>query len=531
MKGSICMYRWLLIILFAIVSTTATAAEFNLDSLLVQSVGGPAALDSLHCVSSFRAEGVVDLNGQAGRFVELFSAPDYLYLEVKIGSIVLVQAYDGHHAWQKDHNGRISELSGYERKALLSNIYFESFSYLLPDRMEGRYEYVGQTEYDGQKYHEVIYYPLNEDTVRVFFDPVSGLRQLMFSKLDNLSSTSQMGDYRDIGGILIPHFSHTSFEGVPLFTSLETENFELNVDLDSSVFIMPVSAVCDYHFADSTESIKIGFEYRFGHIWLPATINGVKKIWFILDSGASANFFHTSAIADLNLPREGSLPVAGMTGYEEVALVRSDSISIGSLTLLNQIAGSMDLSMFDGSLSDNQELGGILGYDFLSRFPVMVNYRESTLTVFNPDSFIPPPGGVTVDFHLTMLVPTISGELNGIKGDFMVDLGNSFGLVLHNSFVDRYHLEEKLDDISYNPGGLGGVGGRIGGKTAQAATFKFGSILLQSLRVILPDQRQGLSGSEQLAGNIGNMILENFIVLFDYKSNRLIFYDSNMEVE
>ena len=215
--------------------------------------------------------------------------------------------------------------------------------------------------------------------------------------------------------------SKTTFVGVPLFTSLHAEKVTFNVAIDTSIFNKLSTTVTDFRFGGTAKSVTVPFEYSYGHIWLPVTINGKLKCRFILDSGASANFFHTSAIADLNLPREGSLPVAGMTGYEEVALVRSDSISIGSLTLLNQIAGSMDLSMFDGSLSDNQELGGILGYDFLSRFPVMVNYRESTLTVFNPDSFVPPPGGVTVDFHLTMLVPTISGELNGIKGDFMVE--------------------------------------------------------------------------------------------------------------
>ncbi|MEA2030209.1 MAG: retroviral-like aspartic protease family protein [candidate division Zixibacteria bacterium] len=523
------MFNFLLV--FILLIAGVNFASPNLDSLLVQSIGGQTALDSLKHITSFRAEGNVNLNGQSGRFYELFASPDYFYLKISLGNIVLVQAYDGHNAWQKDHNGRVSELVGYEKKALLSNIFFESSSYLLPDRIEGGSKYLGQKEYDGQKFHEIAFYPLYQDTVRVLIDMESGLRRYMFDKLDNMESISELGDYHSVGGVLVPYYSHTSFKNVPLFTSLETERIELNIHIDSSMFAMPTDLVNDYRFNDSVASITIPFEYRLGHIWLKATINGVKKVWFIIDSGSSANIFHTSAIANLNLHKEGSLPVAGITGYEEVDLVRPDSISIGSLTLLNQIAGSMDLSMFDGSLNDNQEFGGILGHDFLSRFPVMVNYSESTLTVFNPDGFEPPQGGDVVDFQLTMLIPTISGELNGIKGEFMVDLGNAYGLVLHRSFVDRYHLEEKLDDINDNPSGLGGVGGRIDGKTAYADSFRFGNTILQSPRVVLPDRGQGISGSEHFAGNIGNMILENFCVLFDYNTNRLIFYDSSVESE
>ncbi|MBU8932966.1 MAG: retroviral-like aspartic protease family protein [candidate division Zixibacteria bacterium] len=518
------MFRCFVLALFILISADASAT--NLDSLFIKSVGGKTAFDSLQRISSFRAEGTINLNGQAGRFVEIFSAPDRLYLEVAIGSVVLIQAYDGHQAWQQDHNGRVSELTGYEKDALLSNIYFESFSYLLKDRMKGTCEDLGELEYDGMKYHQVAFYPLNNDTVRILFDPDDAMRRYSFSKLDNLRSISQMGDYRFVGGVAVPHFVHTSFEDIPLFTSLETDSITLNIEIDQSVFSMPARAVADYSFADSSASVRIGFEYRLGHIWLPATINGTKKVWFILDSGASANIFHTATIADLNLPVEGSLPVVGMAGYEEVQLVRSDSISIGALTLYAQVAGSMDLSAFVRSVPHKQELGGMLGYDFLSRFPVLIDYRDSSLTVFDPQAFELPPGGIAVDFNLTMLVPSVTGELNGIKGEFIVDLGNAFGLILHRNFVDKHHLEEVLDDVKTNPVGMGGVGGAIGSKTAFAATFRFGEISLQSLRVMLPEEGLGLAGSEELAGNIGNMILENFQVLFDYEGRRLVFYEN-----
>jgi hypothetical protein len=88
-----------------------------LTKLLVQSIGGPVALDSLVAASTFRAIGTADLNGQKGRFTEVFAAPDRFFLEVTLGPVQFVQAYDGFTAWQRDHNGRVSELHGYEKIA------------------------------------------------------------------------------------------------------------------------------------------------------------------------------------------------------------------------------------------------------------------------------------------------------------------------------------------------------------------------------------------------------------------------------
>ena len=53
-------------------------------------------------------------------------------------------------------------------------------------------------------------------------------------------------------------------------------------------------------------------------------------------------------------------------------------------------------------------------------------------------------------------------------------------------------------------------------------------MLVQSLKVLIPEFSGGLAGSEELAGNIGNLLLENFSVLFDYGNSRLIFYSVDM---
>jgi hypothetical protein len=509
--------------LFVVTSISA----FNLDSLFIVSIGGPESYDSLKHLSSYRAEGSVNLNGQQGRFEEYFVAPNKFYLEAHFEGFSIAQSYDGRVAWQKDHNGRISVLEGLEKRELQKDLYFESFAFLFPDRLPGDLEYLGQTVKDGKIYHEVAFYPLETDTVLAYYDIQSGLRKLMLSRLDNISTITHVDKYQEVSGILLPFSSKATGEGVSLFSEFELETVEINVPIDSSIFNMSSEGGVDYHFPAEVPYVVIPFQYHAGHIVLPATINGKKRVLFILDSGSSANFFHKPVLEKLGLPVVGTMPARGIGGFEEVDLVKTDSISIGRLTLYNQIAGSLDLSLLERAGTEYEDFGGILGYDFLSRFPVLINYRESTLIVYNPEHFEPPEGGVELSFHLTMLVPTVRGELNGIPGDFIVDLGNSFGLIVHWKFAKIHDLEKKLDDVRNNSDSFSGIGGGLGGQTAYAATFQIGDILLQSLRVILPDSSAGLAGSDQLAGNIGNLILENFSVLFDYKNSRLIFYSTD----
>ncbi len=508
----------------------ATAAQlhaFDLDSLLVVSIGGPEAYDSLKLLTSYHAKGSVDLNGLQGRFDQYFVLPDRFYVKVSFDDFSLVQAYDGQTAWQMDHNRQVSQLQGYEKQELLKNLYFESFSYLLPEQLEGGREYLGKTIRGGQSYHEVAFYPFNTDTVLAYFDPDTGLRMLMVSRLDNFNTVTYIDKYRKVAGILIPFYSKAVAEEAGLFSEFEIDTVEPNIPIDMSIFSAPKTGAADYHFPQGARYVEIPIEYRAGHIRLPVIINGKRKALFILDSGSSANILHKPVVDELKLPVVGTLPARGLSGFEEVDLVKTDSVSIGRLTLYNQVAGSLDLSVLRRTSTDAESFGGLLGYDFLSRFPVLVAYRDSTLTVYNPDHFEPPEGGVEVPFHLTMMVPTVQGELNGIPGDFIVDLGNALGLIIHQKFARAHKLDRKLDDIRDNPETFGGVGGGLTAKTAFAATFKVGDILIQSLRVILPDSSAGLAGSQELAGNIGNLILENFNVLFDYNQSRLIFYDAD----
>lgn len=502
--------------------------DFDLDSLLTESVGGIDAVTSIRNLDNYSSRGSVLINSQPGRFEQYFQSPDKSFRVISFGGLSLIQGFNGDFAWRQDHNGNVSSISGSEKRELMQDFYFESFSYLFSDRVAGRMEYLGLVEGEDTSFHEVAAYPGNDDTVHVYFDQQLGLRRMMISQVDHVQTVTHFSDYRRVGGILWPFRIRAVAESIPLEIELIVEGIVVNADIDSTIFKAPENTAANFSFPTARESVRVEFRYVNGQIRLNATINGKVTAWFILDSGASTNVLHLPSVAPLGLTSVGTLPVQGMGGFEHVDLLQTDSISIGELVLYDQVAAALDLSGLIHSDPDATTFGGLLGHDFLALFPLMVNYVDSSLTVFNPETFSPPDSGIEIDFHLVGEVPAVTGTLDGKEGYFLVDLGNAFGLILHHQFVQRHNLLESLQDVDNASDQVGGIGGSMAMKTGYASEFRIGDLLLTSLPVFLPDSSAGLTGSSDLAGNIGNLVLQNFRVLFDYKNSKLLLYDNDI---
>jgi len=503
--------------------TAVRGFGFNLDSLLVQSVGGPVAVEKLRSVTTIYASGRATLADMLGTFQIYVMTPDQIYMEMNLGQITLVQAYDGVTAWQKDHNGMVSELSGFEKRTLLSQVYFQTYSFLFHDRLPGGSAYLGTEERKGRQFHKVAFYPMLTDTVCSYFDVASAHQSFDVLHMDNLEVVTEYSNHQRRDGVLMALTSRSEAEAAQVAVELTVDSLVFNAAFDQAVFQRPLSEN-DYRFPPETDSVQVPFNLVEGHIYIPGNVNG-RRLTFILDSGASANIFHRPALDGLNLPIMGKLPAAGVAGWEMVDLVRTDSLVIGGLAMLNQVGGALDLSLLSGSQPDSVPFGGVMGYDFLSRFPLLIDYQKELLTIYNPESFVAPSGGHEVPFELTLQVPTVEAELVGFPGRYLIDLGNPFGLIVHQEFSQRNDLLKRLDEVQDMAGSIGGVGGGLAGKTAYAATFSLGGIPMNDLRVMLPDSGSGLAGSVELAGNIGNMLLGRFRVLFDYRAHRLIFYE------
>lgn len=501
--------------------------SLDLDSLLIISIGGPKGLESLKNVSTMKTTGTVTMSGISGSFEQIIQLPNQYRLSLMFPGFTITQGFDGVNAWQVGMNGQVSEINGSERNDLLTSVYLSTYQYILLDTLHQTTHYIKDTTFNNTQYHIIEFTPLSDDTIFAYYNQETGYRDYYVGDLDFVNTENYESDYRLVSNIPISFKSSTIVKANNFSAIMSIDSCEFNKPVDRSMFLKPGTEQTDFHFPQDKLSVTIDMNYTNGHIRLPVVINGKKKVMMILDSGAASNIFNASSVEQFKLQSKGSLPAVGVGGFDEVSLVKIDSIQIGELSLYNQIAGTMDLSEIEDIFKSEQPFGGVLGYDFISRFPIAVDYVKNELTVYNPDKFSPPPGGTVIDFQLTMLAPTVAATICGIEGKFIVDLGNSFGLIIHRQFAKENKLEQKLTDIGKAPGYIGGVGGMMISKKATAKDFQIGTIDLQNIDVLLPDSTAGISGSQSIAGNIGNRLLDHYTVLFDYDKNELILYNIN----
>ncbi len=509
--------------LLSLIATVASTAALDLDSLLRASVGGQPAYEALRQIESYRLTGRVSLNEQMGSFVFFFAAPDRVRLEVRFGSLTQAQGYDGRTAWQRDFNGAVSELSGADAREVWRQAYLQSYAYLLPERMPGEVRYVGDTVVDHTPVFRLELYPLRRDTITMYLDKKTALPVETVGFMDKIEIHTRFDDYRQVRHILVPFHTVSTAVSFPYRSEMWLDSVQLDVPVADSLFSTNWGQPMDFRFPAGGTQTVLPFILRDGHVYIKVTINGSHRFVFILDTGASMNFLHTAVVDALGLAAVGELPGSGMAGDRRIPLVPTDSLQIGKLTLYHQVAGELDLSLFETTV-DSLPFGGLIGYDFLSRFPVMIDFNKRTLTVFRRDSFIPPLGGFTLPMRFYRQVPVVPATVEGITGDFIIDLGNPRGIILHDEFVRRHGLLQRWGDRVKTGGDISGVGGSLGVRSVIVDSFALGGFTGTQVPVLLTAAGGGITASRELAGNIGGPFLQQFRILLDYEQQEIRLY-------
>ena len=519
------MTRRLSLIFSLLLFLSANAQAIDIDSIFIESVGGQKAFERLKKLKSFKITGKINWNGIEGNFTTVYQAPNKFITTSDFGQFIMAQGYDGEIAWQKDLDGSNSKLSGFEKQEIIRDLYLLSYRYLLNKNSDRDCEYLQTTGSDDNSYHYINCLAQEEENLTLVFGKDNSRLAYINKTVDNLPVNTSFHDYSEIEGIIIPFKSVTTSPVAPIRTELLTKEIQFDVNIDSSLFTFQRKPLSDFHFPEDSHSVTIPFLFRNGHILVRLKVNGRKFGWFILDTGTSASFYDKKFVAEMKLERFGEIPAMGLGGFQSLELTKFDSISIGPVTLYNQIAGVMPLDVLAGLIQKKMTFGGLLGYDFFVRFPLLINFMSQTLTIFDPEKFEIENSQRAIPFQLTMNIPTVRATVNGVRGNFLIDLGNAFGLIIHQNFGRRLASAGQLKIDSSSSSYLGGVGEGVG-----SSKFSIASLMLEDLEIrvsegLLADSGSGMIGSRYISGNIGTMILEKYQILFDYANSRLFLFE------
>ena len=249
-----------------------------------------------------------------------------------------------------------------------------------------------------------------------------------------------------------------------------------------------------------------------------------EELDFILDSGAGMTVIDSTVAAGMGLAGRGSIPGAGAGGMTDFDLVVIDGFSVGGIDFTGQTVMTYPLSgLLEGV--PGIRIGGILGYDFLSRFVSEIDYENGTATFFEPDSFSAPPGASVLDAPLMHNIFSFRAKLDGaLEGRFLLDTGASLSII-QRGFADEHRLLEGRKTVEAMMAGAGGIDKTL---LCRFDSIEFAGIVHESPVFAIPAGSSGIGAFADVSGIVGNDILQRFTVYLDYRGQECLLLKNSL---
>ncbi len=488
----------------------------------VAAIGGRAAIAAER--SSHTKSTIVAI-GFSGTLEAWTQRPDKTASQTALGPFTLKDGYDGTTAWRIDQNGKLSLRDGKDLEDEKGSAWFENGRWLDPDQGGGSVALQGnERDSTGAWIVLEVKGPVGR-TRAMWFNTGSGLLDRVVTQADQHTVTTRLSDYRMDAGLLRAHRQEASVAGMPANNLTVTiDSVWVNQAVDPARFAAPQPAAADFRFLQGTGPARLPIRYGERHVWVKASIDGGPAEDFILDTGASVSLLDSAWAATHGITSEGKMQAMGAAAAGDVAFAKVASITVAGpdgsgVEIAGQKLAVLALNRFVAPFFW-REAAGVLGYDFISRFVMEIDYDGGMLTLYEPKRFTYAGKGTGVPITMAGGIPVVKARLDGqYEGEFRLDVGSGSTVDLHGPFVKKHGLREKLPKTVEILNG--GFGGTFTSHIGRMKKMEIGPYAWSSPLVILSGARTGGLASEDYAGNIGNDIFERFKCTLDYEHRML----------
>lgn len=293
--------------------------------------------------------------------------------------------------------------------------------------------------------------------------------------------------------------------------------------------ILPCSAQKNLSILGDEQSITIPFLYSQGFIIIDVTFYHIFPMKFILDTGAEHSILLNKTNADImNVPYEKEVKILGADiSYGLKAwVVRNIPIQLsqGKKILHDMIVLEEDI-MNLGAIT-GIKVDGILGAEFLKHFIVEIDYKNLMVKIHHPESKRTKWRSfeqVALETYFNKPYLRTEVRLNTMQPSqpnlLLLDTGAALSLLLHLEKDSLYNLPSNIVE-----GVIGkGLGGDLTGYSGMVSCLEMGEsrfnnlvTSFQSFDSIYPRQDKIIR-----EGIIGNFLLDQFHVVFDFPSHQL----------
>lgn len=291
----------------------------------------------------------------------------------------------------------------------------------------------------------------------------------------------------------------------------------LFIALATIFFRIPASAQQNNDLPKAQLLTQFQFQHLTGGVVL---IKGVfndipDSLNFILDTGSGAISLDSSTAEEFKIPNVPSgRKISGIAGVRDVNYAQYNNLHLPGLTV-----DSLDFYINNYDILSSVygiKIDGVIGYSFLSRYIVEIDYDKMLITVYSPGK-IKYPRRATLLHPIFSALPILSLKIKDarkIQSRFYLDTGAGLCFLLTKQFLaDSNFLLKKRKPVTIQVQGFGGKKEMhlTVIKRLQIGPYKFKNVPTN----ILDDDHNALS-YPMLSGLIGNDILRRFNVILNY---------------
>ena len=428
--------------------------------------------------------------------------------------------WDGAQSWTTDSSGEVRvETSGEAVAQAIQDAYRGGYGFFFPDRFPAKIEAAGERQADGKSYPAVKVTPKDAEPFEIWFDPATHQIAREVQLTGGQPHSFLFSDFQTVDGVTVPKKIIDRVGGDPKFDAVAvTQSLAFGGKEPASRFAPPPPPPNSAQFPAGKTAVTVPFHLYNNHIYVDASIDGKPAVPFVFDTGAT-DILETGAAQKLGVKVEGSLPGGGFGDkIADFGLAKVKSVSIAGLTLPDQVFGT---EATPGWIAvEGTESAGLLGYEFVKRAVLTIDYAAQTMTFTKQDAFQPPKGATAISFTFAEHIPMLNGTLDGVPGQFELDTGSRGALtVMHpfaqsNGLVDKYHATHTAT-VGY------GVGGPSRALLGRAGRLAIGPVTIEAPVAEFVVDKGGAAESARTAGNIGGDLLKRFTVTLDYAHRQL----------
>lgn len=514
----------ILMVLFAITGVGVRAADLqSVLAMHLASLGDRDSLEALTSVAMYTSVTYMNLEGTSETLIKF---PSDYYERVVLPVGTQENGFDGITAWSSDFNGMVRRQSLDEQKPIIDNLYFQSYSYVLPGRKPGKVDYRGDTAVGDTSYYYLAMFPDGGDSMSVFINTDNGRLEYMSEIIGGVQMISHYTDFRMVHGISTPYRVSVMSPHGPYRISAVMDSIRFDAVIPDSVFKMPGSAEGDFVFQHGADSSVIPMQFSGNRLSIKVSVNGFGPYLFVLDSGAGTTLISSKLAAELGIKTIGDVPVRGVGGYGSIEFGRIDSMVIGDISWKLTRVNIFDFAAMQGG--GLGQINGILGYDFFVRFPMKIDFSDETIVLYNPDKPVPHDIANPLPIDIYYQLPLVTCRLDDQPIRVAFDLGAEMGVFMRRS--SRWYRDVgKKESGDWAPHQVEGLGGMQSVLSGRAESLQIGSITIDKPTVMVSTGKNDVPFPDYIEGFVGVDILKRFTLLIDYPDNRIYLGDGGRE--